>query len=46
MLLIYLQFETLEWSLEPEGAQKVSLLQAEGRDPFQQETADKITVSA
>ncbi|KAK4549880.1 hypothetical protein LTR36_005181 [Oleoguttula mirabilis] len=37
-------FETLEWSLEPEGAEKISLLQAESKDPFLQETADKITV--
>ncbi|EGP83114.1 unnamed protein product [Zymoseptoria tritici ST99CH_1A5] len=28
-------FETLEWSLEPEGGQKISLLDNEGRDPFQ-----------
>ncbi|TKA23462.1 hypothetical protein B0A50_07489 [Salinomyces thailandicus] len=36
-------FETHEWSLEPEGGEKVSLLQ--GNDPFQQATADKITVT-
>lgn len=38
------QFQTHEWSLEPEGGQKVSLLQ--GNDPFQQETADKVDVAA
>lgn len=38
-----MQFETHEWSLEPEGGEKVSLLQ--GNDPFQQATADKITVT-
>ncbi|KAI7155887.1 hypothetical protein KC331_g14198 [Hortaea werneckii] len=37
-------FQTHEWSLEPEGGQKVSLLQ--GNDPFQQETADKVGVAA
>lgn len=40
------QFETLEWSLEPEGGSKISLLETEGRDPFQQATADKIAVAA
>ncbi|KAK3697688.1 cytochrome oxidase assembly protein 1 [Vermiconidia calcicola] len=39
-------FETLEWSLEPEGGKKISLLENQGRDPFQQETADKIAVAA
>ncbi|EMC97548.1 hypothetical protein BAUCODRAFT_456004 [Baudoinia panamericana UAMH 10762] len=39
-------FDTLEWSLEPEGGDKVSLLQAEGGDPFVQSTADKIAVTA
>ncbi|KAK3722788.1 cytochrome oxidase assembly protein 1 [Vermiconidia calcicola] len=39
-------FETLEWSLEPEGGKKISLLEKQGRDPFQQETADKIAVAA
>ena len=39
-----MQFETLEWSLEPEGGEKVHLLQNEGKDPFQTETADKIVV--
>jgi cytochrome c oxidase assembly factor 1 len=38
------QFETTEWSLEPEGGSKISLLEAEGKDPFHQETADKIAV--
>ncbi|KAF1820135.1 DUF1783-domain-containing protein [Dissoconium aciculare CBS 342.82] len=37
-------FETTEWSLEPEGGNKISLLDAEGKDPFHQETADKIAV--
>jgi cytochrome c oxidase assembly factor 1 len=32
------QFETLEWSLEPEGGKKISLLDNEGRDPFQKKT--------
>ena len=41
-----MQFETLEWSLEPEGGRKISLLETEGRDPFHQETADKIAVDA
>ena len=41
-----LQFDTLEWSLEPEGGNKISLLETEGRDPFQQATADKIAVAA
>ncbi|GAB7361578.1 hypothetical protein MBLNU230_g1630t1 [Neophaeotheca triangularis] len=39
-------FETLEWSLEPEGSERVSLLQAEGKDPFRQETADRVAVAA
>ena len=39
-----MQFETLEWSLEPEGGEKVHLLQNEGKDPFQSKTADDITV--
>ena len=39
-----IQFETLEWSLEPEGGEKVHLLQAESKDPFQSETADKVVV--
>jgi cytochrome c oxidase assembly factor 1 len=30
--------------LEPEGGSKISLLEAEGKDPFHQETADKIAV--
>ena len=41
-----LQFETLKWSLEPEGGQEISLLETESRDPFQQETADKVAVVA
>jgi cytochrome c oxidase assembly factor 1 len=41
-----LQFETLEWSLEPEGSDKISLIRAENKDPFRQETADKIAVAA
>jgi cytochrome c oxidase assembly factor 1 len=45
-LTLILQFETLEWSLEPEGGQIVSLLQSDKKDPFKQETADKITVVA
>ncbi len=40
------QFETLEWSLRPEGGETISLLQDQKRDPFQQETADKIAVVA
>jgi hypothetical protein len=40
------QFETLKWSLEPEGGQEISLLETEGRDPFHQETADKEAVIA
>ncbi|KAF2771214.1 cytochrome oxidase complex assembly protein [Teratosphaeria nubilosa] len=40
-------FETLEWSLQPEGSgEKISLLEAAGRDPFQQETADRVQVVA
>ncbi|KAK3112207.1 cytochrome oxidase assembly protein 1 [Teratosphaeriaceae sp. CCFEE 6253] len=39
-------FDTLEWSLEPEGGQKISLLQDAKEDPFQQETADRIAVTA
>lgn len=39
-----LQFETLKWSLEPEGGKEISLMEPEGRDPFHQETADKIAV--
>ncbi|KAK3659285.1 cytochrome oxidase assembly protein 1 [Elasticomyces elasticus] len=39
-------FDTLEWSLEPKGGEKVSLLQDARPDPFQQETADKIAVVA
>lgn len=46
LTILLLQFETLEWSLQPEGGEKISLLQAEGHDPFQQETADKIAVVA
>ena len=46
VLMLSLQFETLEWSLEPEGGKKISLLENQGRDPFQQETADKIAVAA
>lgn len=38
------QFETLEWSLEPENGEKISLLDTEPHDPFQQQTADKIAV--
>ena len=41
-----LQFETLEWTLEPEGGKKVSLLDTQANDPFHQETADKIAVAA
>ncbi|TKA71018.1 hypothetical protein B0A55_06023 [Friedmanniomyces simplex] len=39
-------FETLEWSLEPPGGERVSLLEDARKDPFQQETADKIAVVA
>jgi cytochrome c oxidase assembly factor 1 len=39
-------FETLEWSLEPEGGRTISLLESQGRDPFLQATADKIAVAA
>ena len=46
ILTVLDQFDTLEWSLEPEGGQKVSLLQSPQGDPFQQETADKIAVTA
>ena len=31
----FLQFETVEWSLTPEGGETVSLL--DGTDPFQKE---------
>ena len=41
-----LQFDTLEWSLEPEGGQRVSLMDTERQDPFVQTTADKIAVAA
>lgn len=34
MLIAFLQFETMEWSLEPEGGQKFSLMDAEGKDPM------------
>lgn len=44
MLIIVLQFDTLEWSIQPEGGEKISLMS--GNDPFQQETADKIAVAA
>ncbi|KAF2720824.1 DUF1783-domain-containing protein [Polychaeton citri CBS 116435] len=27
-------FETLEWSLEPDGGERLSLLEQEGKDPF------------
>ncbi|KAK5127515.1 hypothetical protein LTR85_006854 [Meristemomyces frigidus] len=37
-------FETVEWSLEPKGGEKISLLQPESRDPSQLETADKTAV--
>lgn len=40
------QFETLEWSLQPDGGETISLLQDQKRDPFQQESADKIAVAA
>ena len=41
-----IQFETLEWSLEPEEGEKISLMGAgTGSEPFQQETADKIAVA-
>ena len=45
-ILTVVKFDTLEWSIEPEGSEKVSLLQREVKDPFQQETADKIAVVA
>jgi hypothetical protein len=32
---VFLQFETVEWSLTPEGGETVSLL--DGTDPFQKE---------
>ena len=41
-----LQFETLRWSLEPEGEKEISLLETQSRDPFHQETADEIAVVA
>jgi hypothetical protein len=46
VLTVDAQFETLEWSLEPEGGKTVSLLEDKVQDPFQQETADKIAVVA
>ena len=46
LLTVIGQFETLEWSLEPEGEKIISLLEGQGRDPFQQETADRIAVVA
>ncbi|KAK0270096.1 cytochrome oxidase assembly protein 1 [Friedmanniomyces endolithicus] len=39
-------FDTLEWSLEPSGGEKVSLLQDAPEELLQQETADKIVVPA
>ncbi|KAK5110713.1 hypothetical protein LTR62_005590 [Meristemomyces frigidus] len=39
-------FETTDWSLKPEDGEVISLLQAEKKDPFVQETADKIAVVA
>ncbi|KAK3670481.1 cytochrome oxidase assembly protein 1 [Recurvomyces mirabilis] len=38
-------FETTEWTLHPAGGRVISLLEAEKKDPFIQETADKITVA-
>jgi cytochrome c oxidase assembly factor 1 len=37
---VNVQFETVEWSLEPEGGKKISLLDNEGRDPFQRKIED------
>ena len=44
-LTCMMQFNTLEWSLEPEGCEKISLLNVAGNDPFQQSTADKVAVA-
>ncbi|KXT06949.1 hypothetical protein AC578_7311 [Pseudocercospora eumusae] len=33
-------FETLEWSLQPEGGEKISLLPSEGEDPLKQELGE------
>lgn len=44
VLMIVLQFDTLEWSIQPDGGEKISLMS--GNDPFQQETAGKISVAA
>ncbi|KAF7195786.1 Cytochrome c oxidase assembly factor 1 [Pseudocercospora fuligena] len=33
-------FETLEWSLQPEDGEKISLLPSEGEDPFKQELGE------
>lgn len=41
-----MQFETLEWTLEPDGGEPISLLDTREQDPFQQETADKVAVAA
>ena len=46
LLTIAVQFDTLEWSLEPEGGKQISLLGAAGGDPFQQQSADRIVASA
>lgn len=46
MLTILLQFETLEWSLEPEGGQRISMLETESQDPFQQVAADPSAAAA
>ncbi|KAK0313473.1 cytochrome oxidase assembly protein 1 [Friedmanniomyces endolithicus] len=40
------QFDTLEWSLEPSGGEKVSLLQDAPVELLQHETADKIEATA
>jgi cytochrome c oxidase assembly factor 1 len=45
-MLIRGQFETLEWSLEPEGGPAVSLLDSDKKGLFTQETADQIAVAA
>ena len=44
VLTVVEQFDTLEWSIQPEGGEKISLLG--GNDPFKQETADRIAVAA
>jgi hypothetical protein len=40
-MLTITQFETLEWSLETPDGQKVSLLDSQGLDPFQDSAINK-----